>query len=95
MPQQGAADGVSPNNPVIFTDFSYHNLWVNSLALQLAGITKDTPDPAGGYIAKDPVTGEPTGILREISAMGLVSQFVPLPTKEELRESLLWGWDME
>ena len=84
-------DGVSPNNPVIFTDFSYHNIWVNSLALQLAGITKDTPNPSGGIIVKDPVTGEPTGILRELSAVGLVGQVVPLFTKEELRESLLVG----
>jgi hypothetical protein len=88
---KGQLDAVSPNNPVIFTDFSYHNIWVNSLALQLAGITKDTPNPPGGTIQKDPVTNEPTGILRELSAIGLVGQVVPLFTKEELRESLLVG----
>jgi predicted amidohydrolase YtcJ len=84
-------DAVSPNNPVIFTDFSYHNIWVNSLALELADIDKDTPNPPGGTIQKDPATGEPTGILRELSAIGLLGQVVPLFTKEELRESLLIG----
>jgi hypothetical protein len=84
-------DPYSHSAPVVFYDWTGHNLWVNSKALEIAGITKDTPDPEGGYIAKDPVTGEPTGILGEITAMSLVTKFMPLPAKEVLRESVLWG----
>jgi predicted amidohydrolase YtcJ len=56
---------------VVFTDFSAHNIWVNSLALQLAGIDNTTPDPPGGVIVRD-ANGNPTGVLREFSATGLV-----------------------
>jgi predicted amidohydrolase YtcJ len=81
-------DLVSPNNPVIFIDFSYHNCWVNSKALELAGIDRNTPDPPGGVIERDS-EGNPTGIFRELSALGLVMKAVPLFTKEELREACL------
>lgn len=53
-----------------------HSAWVNSRALKLARVAKDTPDPAGGRIERDPKTGEPTGTLRE-SAAGLVEKLVP------------------
>jgi predicted amidohydrolase YtcJ len=81
-------DVVSPDNPVIFTDFSYHNIWVNSKALELAGIDKNTPDPPGGVIVRDS-EGNPTGVFREFAATGLVMKVVPLFTKDELRESCL------
>ncbi len=61
-------DSVSPDNPVALADFSLHALWVNSKALELAGIGRDTPDPPGGVIEKDPGTGEPTGMLIEFAA---------------------------
>jgi predicted amidohydrolase YtcJ len=68
-----------------------HTLWVNSLALQRAGITRDTPDPVGGEIDRDE-SGEPTGILRE-SAQELVDGIVedaPLrPWLERLQQWLL------
>jgi len=64
-------DRVAPDNPVRLSRASGHSSWVNSLALELSGITKDTPDPHAGEIQRDPRTGEPTGILIE-SASGLI-----------------------
>jgi hypothetical protein len=70
-PTRADLDGVAPDNPVVLRRASGHSVWVNSLALERSGITKDTPDPPAGEIQKDPATGEPTGILLE-SAAGLV-----------------------
>ena len=67
-------DQHSPLHPVALQDATYHSLWVNSVALQVCGITRDTPDPIGGRIGRDPSSGEPDGILYE-SAQGLVRAF--------------------
>ncbi|MBC2686220.1 amidohydrolase [Bacillus toyonensis] len=56
-------DELFPNNPVIIMERTSHSVWVNSKALELAGINKDTKDPQGGRIIRDPETGEPFGIL--------------------------------
>lgn len=61
-------DQVSTEHAVLIWHSSYHFATVNSLGLEIAGITKDTPQPAGGVIRKDPDTGEPTGVLEEVSA---------------------------
>ncbi len=68
-------DSVAPSNPVYLPTVG-HFAMANSYALRLAGITKDTPNPPGGIIDKDPVTGEPNGILEE-KAINLVSSLVP------------------
>jgi hypothetical protein len=70
-PSRDLIDKVSPNNPVILSRADGHSVLVNSYVLKASGITKSTPDPFGGEIQKDPVTGEPTGILKE-NAAGLV-----------------------
>jgi hypothetical protein len=73
VPPPGAVEGnpvhealsqVSPNNPVILTHASGHAAFVNKRAMELANITKNTPNPPGGEIVKGP-DGEPTGLLRE------------------------------
>jgi predicted amidohydrolase YtcJ len=79
LPRREWIDAVSPDNPVCVTRYDLHIALANSLALKLAGITKDTPSPAGGEIQKDPVTGEPTGIVRD-AALALVTKHVPEPT---------------
>ncbi|MBL4942297.1 MAG: amidohydrolase [Colwellia sp.] len=56
-------DEAFPNKPAAFMEKSSHSMWVNSKALAMVGITKDTPHPQGGKIGKDAKTGEPTGIL--------------------------------
>jgi len=89
LPRRKDIDPVSPDNPVAFTDFSGHTLLVNSKVLELAGITKDTPDPEGGEIERDPASGEPTGIFKELSAQALVSSVVPVYSREEKRAAIL------
>lgn len=70
-PTKEDLDKVSPQNPVIIERVDGHTLWVNTFALQKSGITAETKDPPGGEILRDPLTGEPTGILKE-SAMKLI-----------------------
>jgi predicted amidohydrolase YtcJ len=89
LPTRWDIDPVSPNHPVFFGDFSGHTLLVNSEAIRLAGITKDTPNPPGGEIDRDPDTGEVTGIFKELSAQALLSKVVPLYTKGQKREAIL------
>ena len=74
-------DQVSTNHPIWIVHTSGHLAVANSLALQLAGITRDTPQPAGGVIRKDPVTGEPTGVIEE--RLGLISVHIPAETTEQ------------
>lgn len=75
-------DGVAPDNPVILPQ---HTSVANSRALELAGITKDTPDPPGGRIWKDPETGEPDGQLTE-TAGKMVRALIPPPELGWLKE---------
>lgn len=70
-PTKELIDRVSPRNPVILTRADGHSVLVNSLVLKSSGIDRNTPDPAGGEIVRDPNTGEPTGILKE-NAMSLI-----------------------
>lgn len=72
FPLHESLDKVSPNNPVLLTHASGHAAFVNGAALTAAGVTRDTPNPAGGEILKD-AKGNPTGLLRE-RASGLVSR---------------------
>lgn len=64
-PTKELIDKVSPNNPVMLSRADGHSVLVNSYVLKASRITKDTPDPFGGVIQKDPLTGEPTGIIKE------------------------------
>jgi predicted amidohydrolase YtcJ len=64
-PTKELLDKVSPDNPVILSRADGHSVLVNSYVLRASGITKNTKNPFGGEIQKDPVTGEPTGILKE------------------------------
>ncbi|MEA2178143.1 MAG: hypothetical protein QOG77_1440 [Solirubrobacteraceae bacterium] len=80
-------DAVAPDHPVILSDFSLHAIWVNSKALEIAGVTAATPTPTGGDISRD-ARGEPEGLLSEFAAMGLVQQHVPELTREERRTAI-------
>jgi len=70
-PTKALLDKVSQDNPVRLSRADGHSVLVNSYVLKASGITKETPDPFGGEIQKDPVTGEPTGIIKE-NAMDLI-----------------------
>jgi predicted amidohydrolase YtcJ len=80
-------DRIAPGRPAFLEAADGHSAWVNSRALQLAGITRDTRDPEDGRIERDPRTGEPSGTLRE-SAIELVSRLLPERTQAELAEGL-------
>ncbi len=92
-PTKELIDPVAPDNPVMLSRTDGHSVLVNSYVLKASGITKDTPDPFGGEIQKDTVTGEPTGILKE-SAQGLIKTgAIKIErTPEEQKEILLKGW---
>ena len=75
-------DALTLDHPVFVSRLDGHMALANSRALKLAGVTRDTRDPAGGLIVRDPKTGEPTGILKD-AAMGLVNQVIPPATFEE------------
>jgi predicted amidohydrolase YtcJ len=77
MPTRHELDPVSPNHPV-FIPRGGHVVTANSKALEIAGITKETPNPPGGVIVRDPATGEATGMLLQ-NAANLVRKVVPPP----------------
>lgn len=86
LPSRYDLDEVSSDHPIFLEHISGHIAVVNSCALKIAGITRDSPDPLGGIIEKDN-KGEPTGILRD-SAINLVTRFMPEPTIEMWMECI-------
>lgn len=81
FPTRQHLDRIAPHVPVALDSKDLHSVWANSRALELAGITRDTPDPEGGEIERDE-SGEPTGILKE-NACKLLEAVVPKPGTEE------------
>jgi len=92
-PHKSLIDEVMPDRPVILLDETQHNALANSKALEIAGITKDTPQPATGVIGKDPVTGEPTGYLAEAGIFE-VYKIIPQPSLEKMKEAILLSQDI-
>jgi predicted amidohydrolase YtcJ len=88
VPVREQLDAVVPDRPAVMRCFDGHSVWVNSKALALAGITKDTPDPPNGTIVRDAKTGEPTGLLKESPASTLVTRVMPVPTRDDRRRAL-------
>jgi len=86
-PSKALLDELVPDRPALMWAADGHSAWVNSRALALARITRDTPDPTNGRIERDPTTGEPSGTLRE-SATDLVEGVVPDRTPGELAGGL-------
>jgi predicted amidohydrolase YtcJ len=89
LPTKEDLDAISPDRPVFLFNRDVHGAWVNSKALEIAGITKDTPDPSDGRIERDPDTGEPTGMLHEGAAYTLNDTVVPLPSRDEWEAAIL------
>ncbi len=79
LPRKEWIDGVTPHNPVCINRHDGHMVLANSLALKIAGITRETLSPEGGEIIKDPRTGEPTGILKD-AAIDMVTKHIPEPS---------------
>ena len=89
-PQKGLLDLLFPDRPVYLTSSFGHAAWVNSKALEIAGIDTSSEDPPSGIIERDPETGEPSGTLRE-TAMTLVSSKIPPFTLEQRKKKVLAG----
>jgi predicted amidohydrolase YtcJ len=92
FPTRQDLDKVAPNNPVFLTRADGHASIANSVALKIARIDKNTPDPFGGQILKK--NGEPNGMLLD-NAQDLVARSIPKPTEGEREEALLRGIDRE
>jgi len=88
LPTRQQLDAAVADRPAYMECYDGHSGWANSKALALAGITRDTKDPVGGAIVRDPATGEPTGALKE-AATALVESKIPLPGAEERYPLLL------
>lgn len=86
-PSRAVLDEVSTSHPIFAKRLCCHVIVANSKALELAGITKDTPDPDGGIIGRDE-NGEPDGWLYENSALDLVEKVFPAMTERELVEAI-------
>ncbi|MDF3002803.1 MAG: amidohydrolase [Bacillota bacterium] len=84
LPSKRTLDAYFPDRPVFLLNAEAHGAWVNSKALEIAGITSDTPNPFGGEIDRDE-KGEATGFLYE-SAVGLVSKFALCFSEDEERK---------
>jgi predicted amidohydrolase YtcJ len=88
LPRREALDAVVPDRPVYLPNRDGHGAWVNTRALELAGIEGRTPDPPDGRIERDVSTGEPSGVLHE-GAMDLVERLLPETTAEEWERAIL------
>jgi predicted amidohydrolase YtcJ len=92
LPDRRDLDAVVSDRPALMTAYDGHTAWCNSAALHAAGVTRATPDPEGGVIARD-ADGEPTGVLKE-AAQRLVRDKVPPASKEEKLRALKRGLEL-
>jgi predicted amidohydrolase YtcJ len=86
LPTRRLIDAVTPDNPVFINRLDGHMCLANSLALKLAGVTRETPDPPGGTIVRD-AGGEPTGVLKD-AAMSYVTKVIPNPSEDVMAEAI-------
>ncbi|MGW4780470.1 amidohydrolase [Streptomyces filamentosus] len=87
LPTRQLLDSVVPDRPVLLSNRDHHGAWANTRALELAGLTATTPDPADGRIERE-ADGTPSGMLQE-GATGLVARLVPDKTPEDRVAGLL------
>jgi hypothetical protein len=86
LPTKELIDPITPQTPAALDRYDGHMILANSVALKLAGITAQTPDPDGGVIVHD-AQGNPTGALKDAAA-DLVYKVIPPPTHDQLRHSI-------
>jgi predicted amidohydrolase YtcJ len=92
-PGKSIIDELVPDRPVFLSSADGHSGWANSRALEIAGITRDTPDPPDGIIDRDPETGEAIGSLQE-GAMSLVTRHIPAETLTDRIGGLRYAIDL-
>jgi predicted amidohydrolase YtcJ len=86
LPTRQMIDDVTPDNPVFINRLDGHMALANSLALKLAGVTRETADPPGGTIVRES-NGEPAGVLKD-AAMNFVSRVIPNPGGDEIADAI-------
>jgi len=86
LPTRQLIDAVTAGHPVFVNRLDGHMALANSQALQLAGITRDTPDPPGGTIVRD-AAGEPTGVLKD-AAMERIYRAIPAPSDDQIADAV-------
>jgi len=86
LPTKDIIDNFSQDTPILIKRIDGHIALANSYALNLAGITKETPDPDGGLIVRNSSTGEPNGLLKDL-AIDLIDAAVSEPTEEDYSEA--------
>jgi len=93
-PNKSFLDDISADIPIYVDASDGHSAVANSKALALAGISAQSPNPLNGVIEKDPITGEPSGTLREPSAMSLVKSLIPQDTDALYDQGLEFAQDL-
>jgi predicted amidohydrolase YtcJ len=88
-PDRALLDDIVGDRPVFLLNASIHEAWVNSRALELAGVSASTPDPADGRYRRDPVSGAPTGALYEGAAYRFEADHLPTPGPQEWQAAIL------
>ncbi len=87
-PTKDVLDSITAEIPIVMTSEDGHAVWVNSKAMEIAGVNAETPDVEGGVIERDPITKEPTGTFRE-KAADLITQKIPDFGVEEYKNAIL------
>lgn len=93
-PDRYDLDKVSAEVPIVMLHASGHVGVCNSKVLELLGVTKDTPNPEGGVIQKDPVTGEPTGMMEELALSVFTMRRMPIPSAEFMMAGFIRSQEM-
>jgi len=88
FPDRAPLDRAAPGNPVLLESHDLHAVWLNAEALRRCAIDRHTPDPPGGRIVRDPLTGEPTGVLLEEARRPALAR-LPEPEPEAVLAALL------
>jgi predicted amidohydrolase YtcJ len=90
IPHKRLLDDIEPTRPVYFQSSDGHSLWVNSKALEVMGVTRETPDPHGGRIERDEETAEPIGVFQDDSAIQMAWENTPY-TESEIEQGLRYS----
>lgn len=90
LPNKAMLDKVAPERPVYLESFDGHTWWANSKALQLAGVSASSPNPAGGEFVRD-AADEPTGTVKEDAADAVMRRAIPQPSHEQILTALREG----
>ena len=89
VPHKSILDAVTTEHPIYLGDSTVHGAWLNSKALEVLGIDKNTPAPDGGVIVRDE-NGEPTGVLIDNAAYDVIKK-IPFYTHEQYQQALTWS----